>query len=454
MIFKHRSIPLLIFIGYLILVLNSCSNKYELHKQYLSDSYEKSIDTVVFVPYRKGDKWFYVDRRTKGPYAGHAQAFDGEWLRAYPFNAYHLAKVNKGNHWAFIDTMGKEIIRAQLSDNPNYNFSEGLIPICNSNNVWGRLNYHGDTVTPFKYYSVGRSINGKARVEFGENNCGLINSKDSLLIGPGQYREVMLLEAEDTTGFVVVQDFNGKVSLLNKEFKPISSPKITWIDDFREGRGQVRCNDKHGYNGYIDYSGNLIIQCKYLRARDFHSGIAIVVNPKTRMYGGVDKIGKVIIPFEYGFLGDNGIQFGVLPAEKKGKCGLLNAKGDVLVDFRYENANFFSYEYGLVAVKRNGKWGMIDSLGNTIIKFKYELSSEFSQIHAITPNRIKVENKERKQGLVNRKNEVIAPVKFGYIGDATFMETFEFGLLPIIIEVDGIDKEGYIDIWGKEYFED
>ncbi len=439
---------------FIIVVVSSCHSKYQLHEHYLSDAYEKSIDTVVYAPYRKGDKWFYVDRRTKGPYAGHAKAFKGEWEEAYPFNSSNLAKVFSQGAWSFIDTTGKEVIETKVKEIFDWDFSEGVVSLPNEDNLWGCLNNLGDTLLPFKFTGIGTCRNNFIIATYGENTYALFNKEGEVLIDSGKYSYIAKLNLNDSNNvfsYGVFKKGKKKYGLLNNQLEPITEPKFDNIQSFHNERGAVYLDGKFGF---INLDGKLIVKCIFNEAENYHNDFTVVaINEK---YGTINKNGNISVPIKYNMIGMSGFQDDIIPAKRKGKWGIINSKGKIEVRFKYDLADFTNYKYGLIPVEKNGLIGMIDARGKEIITFREYESVLYFYPYTITPNRIVIKEKPKngKYGLINRKNEAITPLKYSSIGKDDYFKVFENGLIPVGYYINGEYRKGYIDIWGKEYFED
>ncbi len=436
---------------FIIVVVSSCHSKYQLHEHYLSDAYEKSIDTVVYVPYRKGDKWFYIDRRTKGPYAGHAKAFDEEYDRAYPYNKYYLARIQEEKLGNYIDTTGCKVLIDVDHDKLDYTIDDSIVTFRNQYNLSGGMHLNGDTIIPFKFKFIGPAINNRIILTYPNNTKCLINSNGNVLIDSATYLDVSHIFAYDKDSVITYgAEVNERVKygLLDKDFNQITKPEYDNKCIFYNERGVVKQND---YYGYVEKDGNLVIQFEYTDARPFYNDIAIVA--KDNNYGAIDKDGNIAIPFEFSNLGYQGFINNMSPFKKGGKWGIINQQGNVIIPSVYNYSNAFQYKYGLVAMQTNSGWGMIDSLGNEIVEFRYNTSS-FDSPRCVTPNRIVVTTPDKSRGIINRKGKEITPIKYRSIGGGDGEDFFENGLIPVSFKEDGKYRKGYIDIWGKEYFED
>ena len=448
----------LILLPTLIIVLFSiCFPQQNLEKIY-TDTYEKSIDTVVFVPYRKGDKWFFIDRRTKGPYAGHAKAFEGEWDKAIPFNQYYLAAVTLNGKTGFIDTTGKVVIPV-VYYKMTRNFKDGIASMDNEERISGVINLKGDTLFDFKYRSTSRPSDGLIILDCDKGES-VGNNKGEILLKPGKYRNVNFIGLKGDCEYITfsvdspppgVEKWSAGfyMGYMDRKMNVIVPPKYHIVDDFWNGMGIVKYKRRCGY---INRDGKEVIPLMYSTCYPFVDEFAVVEDTSWH-YGIIDKEGETVIPFIYEELGISGFPHGWMPAKKNGFWGIINKKNKVLVDFKYDYCGSGTYINGLLTVEKNELWGMIDSTGKEIIPIKYGAGGISPKL--ISPNRIFVRDKETSLvGMINRKNEIIAPLKYSHIGGD---EAFHFGLIKVSVGSGSrYDPKniGYIDIWGKEYFEE
>ena len=95
--------------------------------------------------------------------------------------------------------------------------------------------------------------------------------------------------------------------------------------NFCDGRAWVL--DADDRYGYIDTSGNLVIDHSFRSARDFAEGLAAA-------------------------------------AEKKGRVGFIDRSGEFVIPPKYSEVGPF--RAGLAPVRINGKWGYVDQNGETV----------------------------------------------------------------------------------------
>ena len=160
--------------------------------------------------------------------------------------------------------------------------------------------------------------------------------------------------------------------------------------------------------GYLDENGNVIIDFRYVEAKEFKNGLAVVKNDDK--FGFINESGNVVIDFIYESAG-NFLDNGMAIVVKDGKYGVIDKNGNVIINFTYEYIknlaieDFFAvkledgftllnietkqisglffddikaFSDGVAAVKKGDKWGYIDKTGNLIISYKYDEAASFS----------------------------------------------------------------------------
>lgn len=166
-------------------------------------------------------------------------------------SAYMADYESPSDHWGFIDTTGNLAIDAEYDDAGP--FSEGLAAI-NKDGKWGYINKEGKIVIEPIY---------KSAWAFHE-------------------------------GFARVLPFDGPDRFINKKGESMKAENWAAADDFAEGRARVKVGNSFGY---IDASGQLIIQPIYTRGWNFGNGISVVEYQEK--LGVIDPQGKYVLQPEY-----------------------------------------------------------------------------------------------------------------------------------------------------------
>ncbi len=208
-------------------------------------------------------------------------------------------------------------------------FSEGLAPVCNSNNKWGFVNNKGEMVITPQFDQVDLFSEGLAGVMLG-NKCGYIGHDGHFVINP-QYRTVYTF----TFGKAHVKKSNyGYGDIIDKQGVDVSDKfsgcDYDWISEglvlgtekqhtiirnhygdlmattqkfdnwgrFSEGLCKVLIGKKWGF---IDKKGLVAINPLYDNVSNFHDGVAIVVVDDK--YGLIDHKGNVVVEPQYLHIG-------------------------------------------------------------------------------------------------------------------------------------------------------
>lgn len=146
--------------------------------------------------------------------------------------------------------------------------------------------------------------------------------------------------------------------------------------------------DWFGSYGYIDTTGNIVIECRYDDAREFSEGRAAVLSrggdisgegifgqlSLTLKWGYIDTSGMAVIPCVYDYAGQ--FHEGYAAVMSGNKWGFIDYDGDTLVSYRYDEVHRFVNGYA--AVRKGGYWGYIDSDGNELVPCRYDVASDFS----------------------------------------------------------------------------
>ncbi|MGB7442053.1 MAG: WG repeat-containing protein [Coleofasciculaceae cyanobacterium] len=126
--------------------------------------------------------------------------------------------------------------------------------------------------------------------------------------------------------------------------------------------------------GYIDETGEMIIDPQFGWADGFSSGLASV--RMSGKWGYIDSKGGIAI--QPHFDGVEPFSADGIAAVKTGeKWGYINSNGEVIKPPKFDEAESFSA--GLAAVKLGGKWGYIDQTGRVVIRHQFEVVRSFAQ---------------------------------------------------------------------------
>lgn len=203
--------------------------------------------------------------------------------------------------------------------------------------------------------------------------------------------------------------------------------------------------------GYIDKTGKVIIKPQFIKAGDFHEGLAYAC--KTRC-GYIDKTGKFVIKPR--FQDANDFSEGLASVRKFWMYGFIDKTGKFVIKPKFLFATHFSEGLANVAWVENFtikgistksvsiKSGYVDKLGHIVIKLPQNatINSDFKNGLAVFCNNkddLPSFKKSDRYGFIDKTGKVVIPPKFKDLGD--FSEN--------IATVKLNNKWGVIDTTGK-----
>lgn len=303
-------------------------------------------------------------------------------------------------------------------------------------------------------------------------------------------------------GLAVVADASGTYHTLNKDGEILSSfvnasYKVVEIHEFHDGRARFEIIDK-GIRlfGYLNDDLSIAIEPKYVFARNFSEGLALVSDGEKQGY--IDVNGELIIDLsdvgmdtyapESGFLPyyfptgeydgwdfSDGLAYVCLPRDYE-KCPVDNLgyfywETDENGKIIYDRDHYASLPYGYYIDKNGnkvledvigtkfvhglaaacdpetGKCGYIDKTGKFVIEPQFELAYPFNEsgIAMVSKGETGKYIGEALVGYINTKGEIVIPIE--YIG--SHMPPFDFESCGIV----NLLKE-HPDITGTVYYFD
>ena len=266
-------------------------------------------------------------------------------------------------------------------------------------------------------------------------------------------------------------------------FKIIEGDKIGYIDstgrveiqtkfisgfDFSEGLAAVRITGRYGF---IDSSGHFVIQPKYDFATNFNKGIACVYMNGKPVF--IDKNDKIIFDTEYSTFQFINARKAIVQTKTR-KLGLIDLNTNkLLVDTVFKSIKKF--ENGVLIVTKekttnendsyNLQYGVTDSMGNFIVNLdKYYRIKDFVNGYALVEIQDSLCKEGNIDGLIDTKGNLLfqrPPKNRSYI-----LEDFYNGLAIVglykywIPEEEGVASmsekryQGYINLKGEVILND
>jgi serine/threonine protein kinase/predicted DNA-binding WGR domain protein len=216
---------------------------------------------------------------------------------------------------------------------------------------------------------------------------------------------------------------DGKWGYIDKTGQVVIQPQFDEAKIFSEGLTAVRIGSKWGY---INQTGQVIIQPQFDSAGKFYEGLLAVEIGDN--WGYIDKTGQVVIRPQF----DSADAFseGLAAVRISDKRGYIDKRGEEVIPAQFDEA--WQFSEGLAKIKIDNKWGYIDKTGQVIIQPQFTSIASFSEGLAS----VEIDN---KWGYIDKTGRVVIQPQFDYAS------RFEEGLALVLINKKG----GYINQKGE-----
>jgi hypothetical protein len=214
------------------------------------------------------------------------------------------------------------------------------------------------------------------------------------------YKNLLTRELESLRTNYFVLKVDGGVQLIDLNGNSLGTVKDA-IGEYHEGLAKVVEN---GQVGYINGSGDMVVQPIYSDGFDFSFGLAVV--EKEGYFGALNRFGDIVIPCVYDELGN--MQDGMIAFEKNGESGFLGWNGDPVLDADYDYVADFNQ--GHAVVRLEGLYGAIDTQGRYTVPCQFDWVEEYE----LGVSRVR---QGELYGLYAHGQGLILPIEYEAIGE-------------------------------------
>jgi len=191
------------------------------------------------------------------------------------------------------------------------------------------------------------------------------------------------------------------------------SPKITEVNDRYSA-----IDYKTKKWGFIDRTGEMVIEAKYEEVNNFSDGLArvkIVSEEGRTRFGYINRDGKIVVRPEYILAEDYADGLAKVRKEIKSGFEFIDTRGRTVFTVPEDimTADYFSE--GLIPFMKNDRWGFLDKKGEIVIDNKFDRVEHFA--NGLAPVTIG-SGFQKTVGFIDKTGEFVIQPKYGYAYDS------------------------------------
>lgn len=330
-------------------------------------------------------------------------------------------------------------LKGKIAINPQYAFASAfrdgiaLVKTTGEEGKWGYIDEKGKYIINPSYKDATVFQEGMAWVVTENSAPSAIDKNGELKFTLKDVERVKLF-SEGLAAFSKTDSTNVVWGFVDKSGNQLINPQFKAVGDFHDNKCAVQ--NKDGKWGYIDGSGKIIINYQFDSAYEFSNGKAIVYLDKKA--GVIDVEGKYIVnpQFEWAFV--DGDKYLIYQDDKAGWC---DKEGKFIINPQFDNADIFN-DNDFTCVKSSDKYGYIDTQGKFTINPQFDMASQFFNDMAIVKT-------GDKYGLIDKKGKYIVNPQFEEIG-ADFYGYLSDYSIKSSVESDYLDTDKLLKVINTE----
>ena len=339
-------------------------------------------------------------------------------------NKLELIPFLQKDKYGYFDLEGKIAINPQFEFATAFREGLALVKLSGDNGKWGYIDKSGKFVINAIYKDATVFKDGLAWVISDNSAPSAIEKNGNIIFTLKEANEVRLF-SEGLAAFSIADAVNYMSwGFVDKTGNQIINAQFDEVGDFTEGKCAVM--NKEGKWGYIDKSGKIIINYQFDEAAPFKGEKAIVTIDNKA--GVIDNEGKYIINPQFSSAKNDGEIFLISQEDKVGWCD--NA-GKYIINPQFDNAYPFK-ENKLACIVSGGKYGYIDKTGKIMINPQFDFASPFIGKIAIVSlgDKFGLIDEEGKYK-VNPQFDSIAPDLFYFLNDTSLKQSIFTDFLDV-----------------------
>jgi len=318
-----------------------------------------------------------------------------------------LIPYRKGDKWGYVNSQGKIVI------NPIYSkvefFSENKFLRVEKDKLVGIIDSVENVIIPCKYQNIEESNRNLFRATKVEGLSGIINDSDRTII-PFDYSGMEFCEnfiiakkKKDSETISGILKYDGTIllSFMKGKLKQLSDHLIELTTEVK-GKNDITPIE---VKFVIDEKGKNVIP-----GMSFEYLFPIYISNKSRIKSGY--INAIIYEF---FMNDEIIEY-------KLKSGIINSIGEIVIPFEYDELPYlFNFNEKYICVKNNERYGIIDFKNNLILPIVYDyvfIQKKGDEFYFVVKDRFKNKSgllKEPKHRYIGSDYNLVIPFDYDWI---------------------------------------
>ncbi len=338
-------------------------------------------------------------------------------LSIYNTNAQtHMIVVETSKGWCYSDLQGNIVIPPIKHVEKYFPFSPSGLAVVFDGKISRHyfINLKGErikteveefTIKRILSYDVSGFDDGLTPVKI-NGKWGFFNTKGELSIKP-VYEKI-----EEFDGGFAIGKRGKNYYIINTNGIETHQlpPTVNYVDRFCEGLAKVRTTN--GKFGFVDTTGQIVIESKLIAVGNFHGGLAWV-RTIDELIGFINTKGEWVIKPTYTYVHDFDPQSGIAKVVANKETIYIDQTGQTI---RMANGreSFSTFCEGLAKGEKNGYWGFYDNKGNWVIKPTFDGVRNFPSGYAAAKSK-------GDWGIINAKGEWVIEPKFKNIRDVVII---------------------------------
>lgn len=192
-----------------------------------------------------------------------------------------------------------------------------------------------------------------------------------------------------TSDYITRYDFSEKLArieqnnlwgYINTSGEMVIQPQFTDANDFKNGYAAVRSGSLWGF---INTKGNYIIEPQFKDAKNFENDAARVKSDKGWIFVNIQNKTFPSSPDQYEIRKD--FSDGMAYILKDKLFGYINNKGEIVIQAQFQDVGNFNNGYAPVFIEK--QWGYINKSGDYMVNPKFEVAKEFKDGMALVKDK-------------------------------------------------------------------